>query len=137
MSETSEESTSDNNHKEALEERQEIALQFHFYLTFFAIIYVGSYFLPSIIFMLYLYLIFIPFFLDNNSIISVFTNMKVFEAWKDMTAGRASPTYYFPPAHEILSIIGQATLDAMYGKGTPKAILDQAAKEIDAILAKY
>lgn len=67
----------------------------------------------------------------------VFTNMKVFEAWKDMAAGRASPTYYFPPAHEILSIIGQATLDAMYGKGAPKAILDQAAKEIDAILAKY
>ncbi len=67
----------------------------------------------------------------------IFTNMKVFGAWKDMTAGRASPTYYFPPAHEILSIIGQATLDAMYGKGTPKAILDQAAKEIDAILAKY
>ena len=76
MSEISEESTLDNNHKEELEERKEIALQFHFYLTFFAIIYLGSYFLPGIIFMLYLYLIFIPFFLDNNSIISVFTSIR-------------------------------------------------------------
>ena len=48
-----------------------------------------------------------------------------------------APTYYIPPAHEVLTIIGQATLDAMYGKGTPKAVLDKAAKDIDAILAKY
>ena len=75
MSETSEESTSDDNNKEILE-RKEIALQFHFYLTFFAIIYVGSYFLPGIIFMLYLYLFFIPFFLNNSSFISVFTSFR-------------------------------------------------------------
>jgi len=66
-----------------------------------------------------------------------FTNMKVFDAWKTMVAGRAAPTYYIPPAHEVLTIIGQATLDAMYAKGTPKAVLDKAAKDIDVILAKY
>ncbi len=66
-----------------------------------------------------------------------FSNLKVFDAWKTMATGRASPTYYIPPAHEVLTIIGQATLDAMYGKGTPKALLDRAAGNIDAILAKY
>lgn len=67
----------------------------------------------------------------------IFTNLKVFDAWKDSIAGEPSPTYYIPPAHEVLTIIGQATLDAMYAKGTPKAVLDKAAKDIDAILAKY
>jgi multiple sugar transport system substrate-binding protein len=67
----------------------------------------------------------------------LFSNMKVYEAWKTMAAGRAAPTYYIPPAQEVLTIIGQATLDAMYAKTTPKAALDKAAKDIDAILAKY
>lgn len=67
----------------------------------------------------------------------LFTNMKVHDAWKAMAAGRAAPTYYIPPAQEVLTIIGQATLDAMYAKASPKAALDKAAKDIDAILAKY
>lgn len=67
----------------------------------------------------------------------LFTNMKVYDAWKAMAAGRAAPTYYIPPAQEVLTIIGQATLDAMYAKATPKAALDKAAGDIDAILAKY
>jgi ABC-type glycerol-3-phosphate transport system substrate-binding protein len=66
-----------------------------------------------------------------------FTDLEVFDAWKTMTQGRAAPTYYIPPAHEVLTIIGQATLDAMYGNGTPEAVLDKAARDIDAILAKY
>ena len=66
-----------------------------------------------------------------------FTNMVVYDAWKTMAAGRAAPTYYVPPAQETLTIIGQATLDAMYGKMTSKDALDKAAKDIDAILAKY
>ena len=67
----------------------------------------------------------------------VFRNMKVYEAWKTMAAGRAAPTYYVPPAHETLTVIGQATLDAMYGKMTPKEALDRAARDIDTILARY
>jgi ABC-type glycerol-3-phosphate transport system substrate-binding protein len=66
-----------------------------------------------------------------------FRNMKVYEAWKTTLKGRQAPTYYIPPAHEILSIIGQATLDAMYGKVEPKSVLDRIAGEIDDILAKY
>ncbi len=66
-----------------------------------------------------------------------FTSMKVFDAWKASIAGEPSPTYYIPPAHEVLTVVGQATLDAMYGKAAPKAVLDKAAKDIDAILAKY
>ena len=53
-----------NPEKEKGDKEQEINLQFHFYLTFFAIIYLGSYFLPGIVFMLYFFLVFKPFFLD-------------------------------------------------------------------------
>ena len=66
-----------------------------------------------------------------------FTGLKVFDAWKASIAGEPSPVYYIPPAHEVLTVVGQATLDAMYGKTSAKAALDKAAKDIDAILAKY
>ena len=56
-----------------------------------------------------------------------FKSMKVYDAWKTTLQGRQAPTYYIPPAHEILSIIGQATLDTMYGKVEPKTVLDKIA----------
>ncbi|MFX1392868.1 MAG: hypothetical protein ACFFAH_04755 [Promethearchaeota archaeon] len=58
------------------EENHEINLQYHFYLSFFAIIYLGSYFFPAIIFMLYVLLFFKPFYLDNNDFFSIFINIK-------------------------------------------------------------
>ena len=58
------------------EEEHEINLQYHFYLPFFAIIYLGSYFLPGIIFMLYFFLFFKPFFLDINDFFSLFTDIR-------------------------------------------------------------
>ena len=58
------------------EEKHEINLQYHFYLSFFAIIYLGSYFFPGIIFMLYVLLFFKPFYLDNNDFFSLFTDIK-------------------------------------------------------------
>ena len=61
-----------NPEKKNVEEEHEINLQYHFYLPFFAIIYLGSYFLPGIIFMLYLFLVFKPFFLENNDFLSLF-----------------------------------------------------------------
>jgi multiple sugar transport system substrate-binding protein len=67
----------------------------------------------------------------------VFTSMPVFDAWKVMANGRAAPTYYNPPAQEILNVIGAATLSAMYGKKTAQASLDDATKQVDAILARY
>jgi acetyltransferase-like isoleucine patch superfamily enzyme len=58
------------------EEKHGVNLQFHYYLPFFAIIYLGSYFIPGIIFMLYVLLFFKPFYLENNNIISLFTEFK-------------------------------------------------------------
>ena len=66
-----------------------------------------------------------------------FTNRKDYEAWKQMAAGRASPTYYIPPAHEVLQIIGEAVLSVLYGKETAQNAIDTAANKIDEILAKY
>ena len=62
--------------KKNSEEEHEINLQYHFYLPFFAIIYLGSYFLPGIIFMLYFFLFFKPFFLDINDFFSLFTDIR-------------------------------------------------------------
>jgi hypothetical protein len=73
MSESEKESTSDTTSKDVIEEREEIALQFHFYLTFFALIYFGSYLLPGILFMSYLFLFFKPYFLENSDFFALFT----------------------------------------------------------------
>jgi len=67
----------------------------------------------------------------------LFKSMPEFQAWKTMSEGRAAPTYYNPPAQEILVVIGEATLSAMYGKQGAKAALDDATKKVDAILARY
>lgn len=67
----------------------------------------------------------------------IFSARPDFEAWKIMSSGRAAPTYYVPPAHEVLTKVGEAVLEVMFGKATAKTALDKAAKEIDAILAKY
>ena len=66
-----------------------------------------------------------------------YANKKYLKALLTMANGRAAPTYYIPPAHEILEIVGQATLDVMYGKSDAKTALDKAAKEADAVMAKY
>ncbi len=58
------------------EEKHEINMQYHLYFVFFLAIYLGSYFIPGIIFMLYFFLLFIPFFLENNNFISIFINIR-------------------------------------------------------------
>ncbi|MFW9898687.1 MAG: hypothetical protein ACFFDO_05445 [Candidatus Thorarchaeota archaeon] len=65
-----------NSEKEDEEEKHGVNLQFHYYLPFFAITYLGSYFIPGIIFMLYVLLFFKPFYLENNNFFSLFTNFK-------------------------------------------------------------
>ncbi len=63
-----------NNNKDEIE-KQEIKLQFHFYLTFFAFIYLGSYFLPGIILMLFILLYFVPYFLQTTNFVSLFIEL--------------------------------------------------------------
>ena len=76
MANMKEEPKINNTEEKKGEKEQEINLQFHLYLTFFAIIYLGSYFLPGIFFMLYFFLVFKPFFLDINDFFSLFTELK-------------------------------------------------------------
>jgi len=66
-----------------------------------------------------------------------FTSRPEYAAWKTMTQGRTAPSYYIPPAHEVLQTTGQAVLDVLYKKSETKAALDKAAGTIDEILAKY
>ena len=56
--------------------KEEVNLQFHWYIFGFFIIYYSSYILPSIIFLLYLIYIYIPFYLETSNIISLFTEIK-------------------------------------------------------------
>lgn len=56
--------------------KEEVKLQFHWYLFSFFMIYLISFLFPGIIFMLYVLLVFVPYFLEVTSIISVFTELK-------------------------------------------------------------
>ena len=60
---------------EADVQRDEINLQFHWYLFSFAMMYFGSLVLPGIIFMWYVMLFFIPNFLEATSLMNLFTNL--------------------------------------------------------------
>ncbi len=66
-----------------------------------------------------------------------FRELAVYDAWQEMAQGRAAPTYYVPPAHETLTLIGDAILDAMYGRTDARTVLSTAAREIDGILQRY
>ncbi|MBD3309388.1 extracellular solute-binding protein [candidate division KSB3 bacterium] len=66
-----------------------------------------------------------------------FTSRPDYEAWKTMIQGRTAPSYYIPPAHEVLQAFGQAVLDVLYDKADAQTALDQAAAQIDEILAQY
>lgn len=56
--------------------KEEINLQFHWYLFGFFIIYYSSYILSGVLFFLFLIFIYIPFYLETTNIISLFTEMK-------------------------------------------------------------
>ena len=55
--------------------KEEINLQFHWYLFGFFIIYYSSYILSGVLFFLFLIFIYIPFYLETTNIISLFTEM--------------------------------------------------------------
>lgn len=54
--------------------KEEVNLQFHWYLFLFFIVYLTSYLLPGIIFFIYLWTSFLPNFLEVSNVVSIFTN---------------------------------------------------------------
>ncbi len=56
--------------------KEEINLQFHWYLFLFFIIYFGSFLIPAIIFMVYVMLFYLPYFLDTSSFLLLFTQLE-------------------------------------------------------------
>jgi acetyltransferase-like isoleucine patch superfamily enzyme len=55
--------------------KENIKLQFHWYLSIFFVIYYCSYVIPGIVFIEYVLLIFIPLFLRVDNLFVVFTNL--------------------------------------------------------------
>ena len=55
--------------------REEVKLQFHWYMFAFFIIFLGSFFIPGIILVLYIRFFFKPHFLRINSFLTLFTNV--------------------------------------------------------------
>ncbi len=56
-------------------EGQEVNLQYHLYVFFFAVIYFVSFLIPGIVYMLYFLLIFQPLVLENPNFLSLFTKL--------------------------------------------------------------
>ncbi|MFX0059432.1 MAG: hypothetical protein ACFE8J_14135 [Candidatus Heimdallarchaeota archaeon] len=56
--------------------KEEINLQYHWYLGSFFVIYFSSLLIPAIILMLYVMLFYLPYFLENDNFISLFTNLE-------------------------------------------------------------
>ena len=56
--------------------REEINLQFHWYMFLFFIIYFGSLLLPAVIFMTYIMLFYLPYFLDTPNFLLLFTRLE-------------------------------------------------------------
>jgi len=78
MTEPSDNVNTDNENKKVIKE--EINLQFHWYIFSFLLIYMGSFMLPGILFFSYIMFYFVPLFLDNPSIIAIFTSLDSFLA---------------------------------------------------------
>ena len=56
--------------------KQEINLQFHWYMLVFFIIFYGSLIIPGLIFIYFLFFFYIPYFLESESLIAVFIQME-------------------------------------------------------------
>ncbi|MFW9947866.1 MAG: hypothetical protein ACFFBZ_12575 [Promethearchaeota archaeon] len=56
--------------------KEEINLQFHWYMFLFFIIYFGSFLIPAIIFMVYIMFFYLPYFLDTSNFILLFTQLE-------------------------------------------------------------
>ncbi len=57
-----------------------------------------------------------------------------YQSVKDMLAQPVPPTYFHPKSNELATAFGEAIVGALYGKGQPKSLLDEAAAKMDRIL---
>jgi len=55
--------------------KEEIKLQFHWYMFAFFLIFLGSFLIPGIILILYVRFFFVPYFLSNSCFMCLFTNI--------------------------------------------------------------
>ena len=57
-----------------------------------------------------------------------------YQSTKDMLAQQVPPTYFHPKSNELATAFGEAVVGVLFGKGQPKALLDEAAAKMDRIL---
>jgi len=57
-----------------------------------------------------------------------------YQAMKDMLAQPVPPNYFHPKSNELATAFGEAVVGVLYGKGQPKALLDDAAGKMDRVL---
>lgn len=57
-----------------------------------------------------------------------------YQAVKDMLAQPVPPNYFHPKSNELATAFGEAVVGVLYGKGQPKALLDEAAAKMDRII---
>jgi len=73
MTSKTEDLISNNSKKEVI--KQEINLQYHWYLISFFLIFFGSFLIPGIVFTIYMIFFFVPFVLDISNFITLFTEL--------------------------------------------------------------
>src|SRR4029079_10712498 len=57
-----------------------------------------------------------------------------YESTKAMLAQPVPPTYFHPKSNELGTAVREAVVGVLFGKGQPKALLDEAAAKMDRIL---
>ena len=73
MSEESEESDLPNQNEVV---KEEVKLQYHLYISIFALIYYSSWVIPGICFFWYVIQVFLPFFLETTNFFLIFIQLK-------------------------------------------------------------
>ena len=58
-----------------------------------------------------------------------------YHSTQEMLKQPVPPEYYHPKSNELATAFGEAVVAALYGKGQPKPLLDEAAAKMDRILA--
>jgi len=57
-----------------------------------------------------------------------------YQSTQEMLKQPVPPEYYHPKSNELATALGEAVVAALYGRGQPKALLDEAAARMDRIL---
>src|SRR5437667_296429 len=57
-----------------------------------------------------------------------------YQSTQEMLRQPVPPEYYHPKSNELATAFGEAVVAALYGKGQPKPLLDEAAAKMDRVL---